>query len=208
MNFLKQKKSCSDSYLSCFVLPGFISLDCGLPSNESPYNEPLTNLTYISDAKFIGGGKTGNIQNNSETDSISKPYRVLRYFPDGIRNCFSLSVMQDTNYLIRTFFVYGNYDGLNFPPRFDLYLGPNIWKSIDLRKSGSGVFEEIIHTIRSNSLDICLVKTGTSTPLISAIELRPLRYGIYSVPSGSLMTLGHMYFTNSSDQTLRYVNVI
>lgn len=42
-------------YISLFlILLGFISLDCGLPSNESPpYNEPLANLTYISDANFI-----------------------------------------------------------------------------------------------------------------------------------------------------------
>ncbi|CAH2038654.1 unnamed protein product [Thlaspi arvense] len=184
---------------------GFISLDCGLPSNESPYNEKFTNLTYISDANFIQGGKTGKIQNNSETDFVSKPNRVLRYFPDGIRNCYSLSVTQDTKYLIRTVFVYGNYDGLNIPPRFDLYLGPNIWTSLDLRNSGLGATEEIIHITRSNSgLDICVVKTGTSTPLISSIELRPLPYDTYTTRTGSLKSFGHLYFTNSN-KIVRYV---
>ncbi|KAF3492642.1 hypothetical protein DY000_02052052 [Brassica cretica] len=145
---------------------GFISLDCGLPSNEPPYNEQFTNLTYISDANFIQGGKTGYIQNNSETVSVSKPNRVLRYFPVGIRNCYSLSVTQDTKYLIRTVFVYGNYDGLNSPPRFDLYL-------------------------------------GTSTPLISVIELRPLPYHTYTTRTGSLRTLAHLYFSYS-DKIISY----
>lgn len=181
-------------------------MDCGLPSNEPPYNEQFTNLTYISDANFIQGGKTGYIQNNSETVSVSKPNRVLRYFPDGIRNCYSLSVTQDTKYLIRTVFVYGNYDGLNSPPRFDLYLGPNIWTSLDLKNSGLSETEEIIHITRSNSLDICFVKTGTSTLLISVIELRPLPYHTYTTRTGSLRTLAHLYFSYS-DKIIRYVSI-
>ncbi|KAJ4867962.1 Leucine-rich repeat receptor-like serine/threonine-protein kinase [Raphanus sativus] len=182
---------------------GFISLDCGLPSNEPPYNEQFTNLTYISDANFIHGGKTGYIQNNSETAFVSKPNRVLRYFPDGIRNCYSLSVTQDTKYLIRTVFVYGNYDGLSSPPRFDLYLGPNIWTSLDLRNSGMAATEEIIHITRSNGLNICVVKTGTSTPFISVIELRPLPYDTYTTRTGSLKTIGHFYF-NKTDRIISY----
>ncbi|AEC06307.1 Leucine-rich repeat protein kinase family protein [Arabidopsis thaliana] len=183
---------------------GFISLDCGLPSKES-YIEPSSNLTFISDVNFIRGGKTGNIQNNSRTNFIFKPFKVLRYFPDGIRNCYSLSVKQGTKYLIRTLFYYGNYDGLNTSPRFDLFLGPNIWTSVDvlIADVGDGVVEEIVHVTRSNILDICLVKTGTSTPMISAIELRPLRYDTYTARTGSLKSMAHFYFTNS-DEAIRY----
>ncbi|XP_020886019.1 leucine-rich repeat receptor-like serine/threonine-protein kinase At2g14510 [Arabidopsis lyrata subsp. lyrata] len=184
---------------------GFISLDCGLPSNESPYIEPLTNLTYISDVNFIRGGKTGNIENNPDTEFIPKPHKVLRYFPDGVRNCYNLSVKQGTKYLIRTFFFYGNYDGLNTSPRFDLFLGPNIWTSIDVLIPGvrEGAVEEIIHVTRSNILDICLVKTGTSTPMISAIELRPMRYDTYTARTGSLKIIERTYFANS-DKLIRY----
>ncbi|CAL9222846.1 unnamed protein product [Arabidopsis halleri] len=184
---------------------GFISLDCGLPSNESPYIEPLTNLTYISDVNFIRGGKTGNIENNPDTEFIPKPHKVLRYFPDGVRNCYNLSVKQGTKYLIRTSFFYGNYDGLNTSPRFDLFLGPNIWTSIDVLIPGVGdrVVKEIIHVARSNILDICLVKTGTSTPMISAIELRPMRYDTYTARTGSLKNIERTYFANS-DKLIRY----
>ncbi|KAH0876843.1 hypothetical protein HID58_064237 [Brassica napus] len=134
---------------------GFISLDCGLPSNESPYNEPFTNLTYISDASFGHSGKTGTIHKDLKTHFM-KPYTGLRYFPNGIRNCYNLSVMQDTKYLIRTVFVYGNYDGLNASPIFDLYLGPNIWTTVDAKLSGLGMAQEIIHITRSNILEICV----------------------------------------------------
>uniref|UniRef100_A0A1J3DBC1 non-specific serine/threonine protein kinase n=1 Tax=Noccaea caerulescens TaxID=107243 RepID=A0A1J3DBC1_NOCCA len=178
---------------------GFISLDCGLPSNESPYNDPLTNLTYISDADFIHGGKTGTIQ----IDLDLKPYKGLRYFPDGIRNCYSLNVTQDTKYLIRTVFIYGNYDGLNTFPRFDLYLGPNIWTTVDVKEAGLGVAQEIIHITRSNILEICVVKTGTTTPLISTIELRPLQYSTYIARTGSLKSVDRVFFSNS-DKIIRY----
>ncbi|KAL0723749.1 hypothetical protein Bca4012_038348 [Brassica carinata] len=155
---------------------GFISLDCGLPSNESPYSEPFTNLTYISDAGFVHGGKTGTIHNDLKTHFM-KPYTGLRYFPDGIRNCYNLSVIQDTKYLIRTLFVYGNYDGLNASPRFDLYLGPNIWTTVDAKLSGP----------------------GTSTPLISALELRPLPYDTYITRTGSLKYVDRIFFSNSEN---------
>ncbi|XP_020865698.1 probable LRR receptor-like serine/threonine-protein kinase At1g07550 [Arabidopsis lyrata subsp. lyrata] len=179
---------------------GFISLDCGLPLNESPYNDSVTTLTYISDADFTRGGKTGKVEKYLEKHFIT-PYTVLRYFPipDGIRNCYSLSVKQDTKYLIRTVFLYGNYDGLNTSPRFDLYLGPNIWTTVDVQISGIGALEEIIHITRSNSLEICLVKTGTSTPMISAIELRPLQYNTYIARTDSLKRLDRLYFTNSNE---------
>ncbi|XP_023645284.1 leucine-rich repeat receptor-like serine/threonine-protein kinase At2g14510 isoform X2 [Capsella rubella] len=187
---------------------GFISIDCGLASSESSYVEPVTNITYISDAGFIRGGKTGTIKKDLETDFITKPYRVLRYFPDGTRNCYSLSVTQDTNYLIRAVFVYGNYDGLNIFPRFDLYLGPNLWKTLDLRTTDFGsAVEEIIYVTRSKVLDICLVKTGTSAPFISTIELRPLPYNTYTSQTGSLKNLVRYYFTNSNNTKLHRKDV-
>ncbi|CAA7026303.1 unnamed protein product [Microthlaspi erraticum] len=181
---------------------GFISLDCGLPSNESPYNEPSTNLTYISDAEFIHGGKTGTVEKDLGSQVI-KPYRALRYFPEGIRNCYSLSVTQDTKYLIRTWFLYGNYDGLNTSPRFDIYVGPNLWTTVDVKISGLGATEEIIHITRSKVLEICLVKTGTTTPLISAIELRPLHYSTYIARTGSLKFVDRAYFSKS-ENVIRY----
>ncbi|CAD5312018.1 unnamed protein product [Arabidopsis thaliana] len=181
---------------------GFISLDCGLQADESPYTEPLTKLTFTSDADFIKSGKSGKIQNVPGMEYI-KPYTVLRYFPDGVRNCYTLTVTQGTNYLIVAMFTYGNYDNLNTHPKFDLYLGPNIWTTVDLQRNVNGTRAEIIHIPRSTSLQICLVKTGTTTPLISALELRPLRNNTYIPQSGSLKTLFRVHLTDSKE-TVRY----
>ncbi|KAF8094127.1 hypothetical protein N665_0369s0011 [Sinapis alba] len=183
---------------------GFISLDCGLaPSEASPYIEPGTGLWFSSDSNFIQSGKIGKI--DPSLPKTLKSYVTLRYFPDGIRNCYNLSVKKGTNYLLRVTALYGNYDGLNITPKFDLYVGPNFWVTIDLEKRISGQTEEIIYIPRSDSLDLCLVKTGTTTPMISSLELRPLSNNLYITESGSLKGFKRYYLT-SSDTILSYPN--
>ncbi|XP_009150292.1 probable LRR receptor-like serine/threonine-protein kinase MEE39 isoform X1 [Brassica rapa] len=181
---------------------GFITLDCGLPLNESPYVEPETEIQFLSDENFIQGGKMGRIPANLESENL-KPYSTLRYFPDGIRNCYDIRVEVGRNYLIRAMFFYGNFDGLNVSPEFDMYIGPNKWTTIDLQKEPSGSGKEIIHISRSNSLQICLVKTGATTPMISTLELRPLANDTYLAISGSLKLNFRMYLSNST-ALLRY----
>ncbi|KAF8089129.1 hypothetical protein N665_0517s0016 [Sinapis alba] len=176
---------------------GFISVDCGLSPRESPY-EVSTGLTYISDAGLVNSGETGRIGKQFETD-YNKPTLTLRYFPEGIRNCYTLNVTSDTNYMIKATFVYGNYDGLSADPNFDLYFGPNLWTTV----SSNDTIEEIIHVTKSNSLQVCLVKTGTSIPFINILELRPLKKNVYVTQSGSLKYLFRAYFSNSG-RTIRY----
>ncbi|KAL9814882.1 putative LRR receptor-like serine/threonine-protein kinaseRLK-Pelle-LRR-I-1 family [Arabidopsis thaliana] len=182
---------------------GFISLDCGLPANEpSPYTEPRTGLQFSSDAAFIQSGKIGRIQANLEADFL-KPSTTMRYFPDGKRNCYNLNVEKGRNHLIRARFVYGNYDGRDTGPKFDLYLGPNPWATIDLAKQVNGTRPEIMHIPTSNKLQVCLVKTGETTPLISVLEVRPMGSGTYLTKSGSLKLYYREYFSKS-DSSLRY----
>ncbi|XP_024015091.1 receptor-like protein kinase At3g21340 isoform X3 [Eutrema salsugineum] len=183
---------------------GFISLDCGLSPNELPYNDPLTGLTYSTDDGFVQSGKTGKIQKEFEA-IFSKPALKLRYFPDGVRNCYTVNVTQGTNYLIKAVFVYGNYDGLNNYPSFDLYLGPNLWSTVDMNGRANGTIEEIIHKTTSNTLQVCLVKTGTSTPMINTLELRPLNKNTYNTQSGSLKYFFRYYFSTSG-RNIRYPN--
>ncbi|KAG7572931.1 Protein kinase-like domain superfamily [Arabidopsis suecica] len=180
----------------------FINLDCGLHPAISPYIEPLTTLTYISDANFTQGGQSGRVQKVWE--EAYKPFTVLRYFPDGIRNCYNLRVTSSTKYLIKALFLYGNYDGLNNGPIFDMYLGPNIWTTVDLKSSLLSQTEEIIHITKSSSLEICLVKTGKTTPIISALELRPLRDDTYITQNGSLKLLKRYYASDFFGPSIRY----
>ncbi|XP_019092968.1 PREDICTED: probable LRR receptor-like serine/threonine-protein kinase At5g59680 isoform X2 [Camelina sativa] len=176
---------------------GFISLDCGLPVNEeSPYEEESTGLQYTSDATVIHSGKTETIRANLESGFV-KPLWTLRYFPEGRRNCYNLNVEKGRNHLIRARFAYGNYDGLDNGPKFDLYLGPNLWATIDLRASNS-TRKEILHIPTSNKLQICLVRTGLTTPLISALEIRPMGNDSYIIESGSLELFLYRYYLSES----------
>jgi hypothetical protein len=176
---------------------GFISLDCGLPPNEvSPYIEPFTGLRFSSDSSFIQSGKIGKVDKSFEATTL-KSYMTLRYFPDGKRNCYNLIVKQGKTYMIRATALYGNYDGLNISPKFDLYIGANFWTTLDAGEYLSGVVEEVNYIPRSNSLDVCLVKTDTSTPFLSLLELRPLDNDSYLTGSGSLKTFRRYYLSNS-----------
>ncbi|CAF1770725.1 unnamed protein product [Brassica napus] len=174
---------------------GFISLDCGLPANElSPYSETYTRLSFSSDENFIQSGKIGRIQANRES-KFGKPYRTLRYFPNGTRNGYNLSVEKGRNHLIRAYFIYANYDGFDINPMFDLYLGPNLWDTIDLQGQVNGTRAEMLHIPISNSLQICLVKTGTTTPFISTLEIQPMGNDSYITDSGSLKLFFRRYFS-------------
>lgn len=190
--------------LFCTHFIWFVSLDCGLPTKES-YIEPKSNLNFSSDAEFIQSRKSGKVAQDWLSDY--KQYNVLRYFPgeDGLRNCYNLKVNQGTDYLIRAGFSYGNYDGLNRSPKFDMYIGPNLWTTVD-----SPQYEynyEIIHRPKSNNLQICLVKTGETTPMISTLELRPLRDGSYFTQSGSLRLLDRSFLqSDTGSNYIRYVN--
>ncbi|RYR40608.1 hypothetical protein Ahy_A09g046361 [Arachis hypogaea] len=116
---------------SLFLLLGALSFvatvqgqdqsDCGLPENSN-YTEESTGINYISDANFIDSGVSKTV---SPQDKTTHPqyFTYLRSFSNGIRNYCRINVTSVTRYLIRASFLYGNYDGLNKLPEFDLYLG-------------------------------------------------------------------------------------
>jgi len=111
---------------------------------------------------------------------------MLRSFPEGKRNCFKISAERGSKYLIRTLFLYGNYDDQNFLPQFGLLLGTNKWATVDIKDESSPQFEEIIHVPSLDYVQICLVDTGNGTPFITTIEFRTLKNHTYVTQYGSL----------------------
>ncbi|XP_021890219.1 LRR receptor-like serine/threonine-protein kinase IOS1 [Carica papaya] len=163
---------------------GFISLDCGSPKGVR-FVENKTKIVYTSDESFIDTGEIRNVSAELQPQFQQQMWN-LRSFPQGIRNCYRLNLTKGSKYLIRASFLYGNYDGLNQLPQFDLYLGPNLWGSVAIQNASIPVIREMIHVISSDHLHVCLVNTDMGIPFISALELRLLRNTTYITESGSL----------------------
>nr|XP_017250465.1 PREDICTED: putative leucine-rich repeat receptor-like protein kinase At2g19210 [Daucus carota subsp. sativus] len=152
---------------------GFISIDCGIPADAS-YTDSATNLNYVSDSGFTDAGESKTILPYYNTSGLPQQLVALRSFPQGIRNCYTLKPVQgpSNRYLIRAWFMYGNYDSKDVLPQFDIHLGVEKWDTISFSKTTSLERKEIIHVQTSEYIYGCLVNTGLGTPFISALELR------------------------------------
>ncbi|XP_065004375.1 probable LRR receptor-like serine/threonine-protein kinase At5g59680 [Musa acuminata AAA Group] len=157
---------------------GFISIDCG--NSKSDYVDHSTSLAYVSDDRFIDVGSDFYIQSNYINSSVPTQQLNLRSFPDGLRNCYTLKpVPQNSTYLVRATFMYGNYDGKNSQIQFDLHIGVNHWKTMNISDPSAIYTAEALSLATANSTSVCLVNTGGGTPFISSLELRPLGNGLY-----------------------------
>ncbi|CAL9085289.1 unnamed protein product [Musa textilis] len=157
---------------------GFISIDCG--NSKSDYVDHSTNLAYVADDRFIDVGSDFYIQSNYINSSVPTLQLNLRSFPDGLRNCYTLQpVPQNSTYLVRATFMYGNYDGKNSQIQFDLHIGVNHWKTMTISDPSAIYTAEALSLATANSTSVCLVNTGGGTPFISSLELRPFENGDY-----------------------------
>ncbi|XP_040999963.1 LRR receptor-like serine/threonine-protein kinase IOS1 isoform X1 [Juglans microcarpa x Juglans regia] len=181
---------------------GFISIDCGLPA-DSKYKEKTTSIDYISDANFIDTGISRSIASEFK-GALQQQVWNVRSFPQGVRNCYTINITIGTKYLIRGTFVHGNYDGEGNLPKFDLYLGANMWDTVKVESASNSINKELIHVPSRNYIHVCLVNTGLGTPFISAIEFRPLPNYSYMTISGSLALLFRADAGSTSNQSYRY----
>ncbi|XP_038896175.1 LRR receptor-like serine/threonine-protein kinase IOS1 isoform X2 [Benincasa hispida] len=183
---------------------GFISLDCGLPEGTS-YTETTTKINYVSDASFINSGVSQDVASvYGDGDTYPKQLRKLRSFPQGIRNCYSVSTVKGTEYLIRASFLYGNYDGLDTLPMFDLYIENSLWQTLNFSDNGMDAYIDLIHVTSSNAVRICLINTGNGVPFISALEFRPSLNITYLTISSSLSLYTRMDIGSTEDQKYRF----
>ena len=156
---------------------GFVSIDCGMDAGGS-ITDNITGIVYQPDTQFIDTGINYEIPKSYLTPYSLPQLGTLRSFPDGVRNCYTINqVNQGEKYLIRAFFMYGNYDGqdsasIGSPLQFDLHLGVNYWKTVNITYPFSVYPVEIITVAKDDYFSVCLVKTGSGTPFISSLELR------------------------------------
>ncbi|MQM03808.1 hypothetical protein Taro_036595 [Colocasia esculenta] len=135
-------------------------------------------VVTVPDTDYIDAGVNKNILSN--LDNLATRYQTLRNFPEGIRNCYRLRpVRPGGKYLVRAAFYYGNYDGKNAIPVFDLHIGVTLWRTVDSLVGDDTFIEEIITVAPADSLFVCLVNTARGIPFISSLELRPLSESMY-----------------------------
>ncbi|KAH0849993.1 hypothetical protein HID58_095896 [Brassica napus] len=182
---------------------GFISIDCGLQPDNSSYTESSTGIKYVSDSSYTDTGTSSFVAPEYRGNMMQSMWSV-RSFPEGVRNCYEIGVNVSAKYLIRAAFMYGNYDARNELPGFDLHLGPNKWESVKLESSEGTVSKEIIYSVLTDTLQVCLVNTGNGTPFISVLELRQLPNSSYATKSESLQLFQRLDFGSSTNLTVRY----
>jgi len=180
-----------------FYVLGFISIDCGAEAGVN--TESSIHINYVSDANFTNTGVRGTISSEISRQTQQQLSR-LRRFPEGNKNCYKISVTRGSKYLIRTLFLYGNYDGQNIPPQFDLLLEANKWATVNISNASNPEFEEIIHVPSLDYVQICLVDTGHGTPFITTIEFITLKNNTYVTQYGSLK----LYLRNDFGSNIIY----
>ncbi|XP_065015608.1 putative leucine-rich repeat receptor-like serine/threonine-protein kinase At2g19230 isoform X1 [Musa acuminata AAA Group] len=200
----RQRRACAVEQFRAVYCKCFISIDCGLAANTS-YNN-LTGIEYASDARYVDTGEIHTISSAYQTSSLALQNVHLRSFPDGSRNCYTLKPVQRGNkYLIRAGFLYGNYDGRNHIPRFDIYIGVNHWDSFKFSNPAFVYGTETMIVASADFISVCLVNTGDGTPFISSLELRPLT-GLYSAlnESNYFLNLQRYDLGSTSNRSTRY----
>uniref|UniRef100_A0A452ZLH3 Malectin-like domain-containing protein n=1 Tax=Aegilops tauschii subsp. strangulata TaxID=200361 RepID=A0A452ZLH3_AEGTS len=182
--------------------------DCGL-QGETGYTE---NTTKLSMAPDNGGftddaGTCHNISAEYVTPLMGKSWFNLRSFAAGTRNCYTLrSIVPGLKYLVRARFMYGNYDGLHRLPMFDLHIGVNFWRTVNISSPFAAKFVEVIVVVPDDYVQVCLINTGAGTPFISGLDLRPLKKTMYPQVTAAqgLVLLTRFNFGGDENTGIRY----
>ncbi|GJM89506.1 hypothetical protein PR202_ga05707 [Eleusine coracana subsp. coracana] len=183
---------------------GFVSIDCGLPGTAS-YVDNITTLSYVPDAAFTDAGSNHNISAEYMLPRLFKRLYNVRSFPDGARNCYTIrSLVAGLKYLIRASFYHGNYDGLSRLPMFDMYIGVNFVGTVNVSSHDSLKIVEAIVVVPDDFVQVCLANTGSGTPFISSLELRPLKIKLYPLVNATQGLVLHERWNFGATDTVRY----
>jgi Malectin-like domain len=180
-----------------------VSIDCGLPGNSS-YKDASSSLTYSSDAQYINTGTNYNISVEYITPTLSPHYLNVRSFDTGTRNCYTIkSLVVGLKYLVRATFMYGNYDGLKKGVIFDLHIGINYWKTLNISNPDKTTIAEVLFVPSVDHIQVCLMNTGGGTPFISSLDLRPMKSRHYpSSNSSQYLSLVRRLNAGPTDTTI------
>lgn len=167
-------------------------MDCGIAPDSSSIDDE-TGIDYVSDAGFVDTGVIYDVAQEYLHVVPNQQLKNVRSFPEGERNCYTLPVGKGIKYLIRAWFMYGNYDAKYQLPIFTLFLGVDEWAKVNISDAFTSYRKEIIHIPARDRVEVCLVNNGWGTPFMSALDLRQLNDLIYDASEpGSLLLLDRL----------------
>lgn len=138
-----------------------------------------SNITWTPDSTYVTTGTPSTVNFPEGNSSSIIP---IRFFPESKgRKCYWLPIKNVSSLvLVRTKFVYKNYDGLAKAPIFSVSLGTAIATTINLANADPWT-EEFLWPVNKDYLSLCLNSfPDGGFPVISSIEVRPLPEGAYA----------------------------
>ncbi|CAI5946674.1 unnamed protein product [Closterium sp. NIES-65] len=155
---------------------GFVSIDCGYMGSAGASN---LGLKWLPDTAAPGGSVAVITRVPDELVGQVTVEQTLRVFDDGKpSNCYQIPLVAPGRYLVRLTFWYGNYDGKNMPPVFNVTVG-TVSLGQYTPSNDQILVLEVIVTVPARTLAICLVRVSAD-PIINALEIRPLPADAYN----------------------------
>ncbi|ONI25923.1 hypothetical protein PRUPE_2G327000 [Prunus persica] len=179
----------------------FLSIDCGASDS---YTDSLS-INWVGDDDYVHSGESHLVELSSSTPHVAS---TLRVFTSLRKNCYAINSvnMIGQRLLVRASFYYGNYDGNNSPPTFDLYFDSTYWTQVNLTGvSDTIVNYEVIYTVNKNNTSICLAQTlPRQFPFISALEFRSLAPKMYTRVASDYALFRQKRLALGAQQLIRY----
>lgn len=151
-----------------------VSIRCGF----SGFYIDENSIVWMGDNNLTQNGEARFIQNNSSITHVVMP--TLRVFTTRKKNCYSIKVDQGGRVLVRASFNYGNYDGKNSPPTFDLQFDGNYWDTVETSPTEI-ISYEVTYVVKGDVISVCVAQTKPDQfPFMSALEVRSLGSNMYS----------------------------
>ncbi|KAL8554506.1 hypothetical protein ACS0TY_002621 [Phlomoides rotata] len=142
-------------------------------------------LKYVPDKDYVS---TGNKTTLNRRDILPR-LQTLRFFPNvnARKYCYSIPVIKEAKYLVKTIYFYGGFDGGNEPPVFDQIIDGTKWSTVntteDYASGGSSYYEAIV-VAHNKFLSVCLARNqhtaDASSPFISSLEVHYLDSSVYN----------------------------
>ncbi|KAJ4890494.1 hypothetical protein Rs2_30242 [Raphanus sativus] len=148
-----------------------VNIDCGTSLSGVDAN----NIKWVGDKDFITSGESATVSSTTVERSLT----TLRYFPTGESNCYNIPVTKGGKVLVRTMFYYGNYDGKSSSPSFSVVFEGKHRGTVSISSAFEPYTLELIFAPASGETSVCFVRTSSSNPFVSSIEVADLADGMY-----------------------------